>query len=74
MTLPILFALALAQAPNGQALFDNNCTSCHNATPEGRTPSDASLRQRRPERATPLPTRTRGRRLRLDASVFPPAT
>jgi len=49
MTLPILFALALAQAPNGQALFDNNCTSCHNATPEGRTPSDASLRQRTPE-------------------------
>jgi polyvinyl alcohol dehydrogenase (cytochrome) len=48
MPLTILFALALAQppAPAGAAVFENKCASCHTATPEGRTPSVASLRQR----------------------------
>src|SRR5881409_1572131 len=49
MFLTLLFALTLTQAPtNGAAVFENKCASCHTATPEGRTPSLASLRQRTP--------------------------
>jgi polyvinyl alcohol dehydrogenase (cytochrome) len=66
MSLTLLFALALAQtpAPNGAAVFENKCASCHTATPEGRTPSAASLRQRTPaailEALTTGPMREQG--------------
>ena len=45
----LIFALALAQAPNGQTLFDNNCATCHTAAGDARTPSLGALRQRTPE-------------------------
>src|SRR5262245_34094373 len=47
--LTFVFALALAQAPNGQALFENTCATCHTAAGDARTPSLAALRQRSPE-------------------------
>jgi len=48
MLVMLLFALALAQtpAPNGQAIFNDKCATCHTATGDSRTPSMASLRQR----------------------------
>jgi polyvinyl alcohol dehydrogenase (cytochrome) len=45
----LVFAIALAQAPNGQALFESNCSMCHTAAGDARTPSAATLRQRTPE-------------------------
>ena len=47
--LTVLFAFALAQAPNGQALFENTCATCHTAAGDARTPAMAALRQRSPE-------------------------
>ena len=47
--LTLVFALALAQAPNGQALFENTCATCHTAAGDARTPSLAALKQRPPE-------------------------
>jgi polyvinyl alcohol dehydrogenase (cytochrome) len=47
--LTLAFALALAQAPNGQALFENSCATCHTAAGDARTPSLAALKQRPPE-------------------------
>src|SRR5262245_19212579 len=50
MSTPILMlAVALAQAPNGQTLFENTCATCHTAAGDARTPSLAALRQRTPE-------------------------
>lgn len=46
--LPIIFALALAQAPNGANVFDNHCATCHAGT-DTRVPDVAALRQRTPE-------------------------
>src|SRR5277367_5280392 len=43
-----LRALADAQAPNGQMLFQNRCASCHNDAPETRAPAPEVLRQRSP--------------------------
>ena len=45
----LIFAIALAQAPNGQALFENTCATCHTASGDARTPSLAALKQRPPE-------------------------
>jgi polyvinyl alcohol dehydrogenase (cytochrome) len=45
----LIFAIALAQAPNGQALFENTCATCHTAAGDARTPSLAALKQRPPE-------------------------
>jgi polyvinyl alcohol dehydrogenase (cytochrome) len=45
----LVFAIALAQAANGQALFESNCSMCHTAAGDARTPSAATLRQRTPE-------------------------
>jgi polyvinyl alcohol dehydrogenase (cytochrome) len=47
--LPFFLALALAQAPNGAALFDTHCAACHAATTDARVPTVAALRQRTPE-------------------------
>src|SRR4029450_8241169 len=47
--LTLVFALALAQAPNGQALFENTCATCHTAAGDARTPALAALKQRPPE-------------------------
>ena len=41
-------AAALAQAPEGSQVFDNNCATCHAAN-DPRTPSVAQLRERTPE-------------------------
>ena len=46
--LSLFLALALAQATNGAALFDNHCASCHAGT-DARVPSVAALRQRTPD-------------------------
>src|SRR5438132_10935877 len=66
MLLTILFALA--QAPNGQALFENKCSTCHTAAGDARTPSMAALRQRPPQTIvdalTTGPMREQGSELR----------
>src|SRR5215510_13124139 len=49
MSATLFLALALAQAPSGQTLFENTCATCHTATGDARTPSMASLKQRPPE-------------------------
>src|SRR6185436_5009303 len=49
MSLTVFLAVALAQAPNGQALFENTCATCHTAAGDARTPSLAALKQRPPE-------------------------
>lgn len=41
-------ALADAQAPNGEMLFQARCASCHNGAPEARAPAPEVLRQRSP--------------------------
>jgi polyvinyl alcohol dehydrogenase (cytochrome) len=41
-------ALADAQAPNGEMLFQARCASCHNGSPETRAPAPEVLRQRSP--------------------------
>jgi polyvinyl alcohol dehydrogenase (cytochrome) len=47
MMLSLIVVLAAAQAPNGAALFDNHCASCHAGT-DPRTPTVAVLKQRTP--------------------------
>src|SRR5204862_3766209 len=51
MSITVLFALgvAIAQAPNGQALFESKCSTCHTAAGDARTPSATALRQRTPQ-------------------------
>src|SRR5262245_66227980 len=49
MSATLFLALALAQAPSGQTLFENSCATCHTATGDARTPSLAALKQRPPE-------------------------
>src|SRR5262249_26871092 len=44
----VLPSSAFAQAPNGAALFNDHCATCH-AAGDQRTPSVAALRQRTPE-------------------------
>jgi polyvinyl alcohol dehydrogenase (cytochrome) len=41
-------ALADAQAPNGEMLFQARCANCHNGAPETRAPAPEVLRQRSP--------------------------
>jgi polyvinyl alcohol dehydrogenase (cytochrome) len=41
-------ALADAQAPNGEMLFQARCASCHNGAPEARAPAPEVLRRRSP--------------------------
>jgi polyvinyl alcohol dehydrogenase (cytochrome) len=41
-------ALADAQAPNGEMLFQARCAGCHNGAPEARAPAPEVLRQRSP--------------------------
>src|SRR5262245_49364207 len=44
----LVLALALAQAPNGAALFTDKCAQCHTSG-DARTPTVAALRQRTPD-------------------------
>src|SRR5258706_317185 len=43
-----VLALALAQTPNGAALFTDKCAACHTSG-DARTPTVAALRQRTPD-------------------------
>src|ERR1041385_4525047 len=38
-----------AQAPDGAAIFQRDCATCHDGAPGSRTPSPDVLRQRSPE-------------------------
>ena len=46
--LSYVLLLALAQAPNGSAVYDNHCAACHSGS-DARVPTVAALRQRTPD-------------------------
>jgi polyvinyl alcohol dehydrogenase (cytochrome) len=46
--LPIVLAFAIAQSPNGAALFEDRCAVCHAAATDARVPPVAALRERTP--------------------------
>ena len=48
MLTSLVFALALAQAPSGAALFNDHCATCHTSN-DPRTPTVATLRTRTPQ-------------------------
>ena len=62
----IVLALALAQLPDGAALFNSNCAACHSSG-DPRTPTVAALRQRTPDQVlqalTTGPMREQGAKL-----------
>ena len=43
-SLILLFSMAFAQAPNGAALFQDRCATCHAATTDARIPPVDALR------------------------------
>jgi polyvinyl alcohol dehydrogenase (cytochrome) len=46
--LTLIFALGLAQAPSGAAVYENRCATCHAGT-DPRTPTVASMKQKTPQ-------------------------
>jgi len=48
MLILTVLALALAQAPNGAAIYENRCSTCHSGN-DPRTPTAAALKQKTPQ-------------------------